>query len=60
MQSDFGICCTHMAANGIFSHDTIPPKYRCADEFKQYHSDKAAQTRFHSDSLLHYTHKCGL
>ena len=34
MQSDFGICCTHMA-NGIFSHYTIPPKYPCTDKFKQ-------------------------
>ena len=58
MQSDFGICGTHLA-NGIFSDDTIQPKYRCADEFYQYRSDKAVQTRFHSDSLLHNTHKCG-
>ena len=42
-------------ANGIFSHDTILRKDRCAKEFLQNHSDKAAQTRFHSDSLLHYT-----
>ena len=58
MQSDFGIC-THMVANGIFSHDTIPPKYPYAEEFKQYRSDKAAQIGFHSDSLLHYIRKCG-
>ena len=30
MLSDFGICCMHLS-NRIFSHDTIPLKYRCTN-----------------------------
>ena len=37
------VVCTWQTVS--FSHETIPPKYGCTDEFEQYRSDKAAQTR---------------
>ena len=43
MQSDFGICCMHMA-NGIFSHDAILSKYCCTDEDSRF--DQAMRACF--------------
>ena len=43
VQSDFGICCTHMA-KGIFSHDAIPSKYCCTDEDSRF--DQAMRACF--------------